>query len=183
MAKKFSILKVIVLSIAMLVFINGCASAPLATPAATPTTTGPLPTEVPRTLAEIETLAGFDVKEPTSLPEGAVFDYAVYKKSPHPTVISHFKLIHQTYGDLGAFFQISQEPQANAAPNPTACGVSGNDCELLHIGALAVKYRLSAPTEILMWEVDGFSFQLLRTAGIPKKIYIDDLLNVVGSMK
>lgn len=94
----------------------------------------------------------------------------------------HFKLIHETYGDMGAFFQIVQEPQTEALQDPTACGVSGNDCELLQMGEKVVQYRLIGPTEVLMWEADGFSFHLLRTAGEPNKIYKDDLLKVAGSM-
>jgi len=47
------------------------------------------------------------------------------------------------------------------------------------IGDMVVKYRLSTPTESLIWDVDGFSFQLLRTAGEPNKIYKDELLKVV----
>jgi len=143
----------------------------------------PLPIDTPYTIAEVEELAGFDVKEPTYLPTGVSFNYATYQKSPYPNVMLHFKLIHETFGDMGAFFQIVQEPKAEAAPNPTACGDSGNDCEILEIGDMVVKYRLTTPTESLMWESDGFSFQLLRTAGEPNKIYKDELLKVVGSLK
>ena len=84
---------------------------------------------------------------------------------------------------MGAFFQITQMPQAEALPNPDACGATGNDCEILQIGDVLVKYRLSTPTESLMWDSDGLSFQLLRTAGEPNKIYKDELLKVVGSMQ
>jgi hypothetical protein len=92
-------------------------------------------------------------------------------------------MIHKVYGDMGAFFQIMQESQAEASPNPTSCGVSGNDCETLQTDDMVVKYRLTNPTESLMWEEDGFSFQLLRTAGEPDKIYKEELLKVAGSMK
>jgi hypothetical protein len=193
--KKLTVSEFLVLSISMVLFMNGCV------PASTPVSVEPrqtdissqstntlevntlLPTDVPHTMAEVEELAGFDVKEPTYLPTGVSFDYATYQKSPHPSVTLHFKLVHETYGDMGAFFQIVQEPQAETSPNPAVCGVSGKDCEIVQIGDMAVKYRLSAPTESLMWDADGFSFQLLRTAGEPNKIYKDELLKVVGSMK
>ena len=80
----------------------------------------PLPTDVPYTIAEVEELAGFDIKEPTYLPMGVSFDYATYQKSPYPNTTLHFKLVHETYGEMGAFFQIVQAPQAEASPNPTA---------------------------------------------------------------
>ncbi|MBK9927572.1 MAG: DUF4367 domain-containing protein [Anaerolineales bacterium] len=134
-------------------------------------------------ITEVEELAGFDVKEPVYLPDGVSFEYATYQKSPYPNVTLHFKLVHKTYGDMGVFFQIVQEPQAEAMPNPNACGTSGTDCEAIQIGDMTVKYRLSAPTESLMWDADGFSFQLLRTAGEPNKTYKDELLKVVGSIK
>ena len=81
------------------------------------------------------------------------------------------------------FFQIVQASQAEALPDPNACGNSGNECEIVQIGAMDVKYRPSPRTESLMWDLDGFSFQLLRTAGEPDKIYKDELLKVVGSLK
>ena len=54
---------------------------------------------------------------------------------------------------------------------------------IVQIGGMAVKYQLSTPTDSLMWDADGFSFQLLRTAGEPDKIYEEELLKVVGSLK
>ena len=152
-------------------------------PPNTPETGMPLPVDEPDTVAEVEKLAGFDVKEPAYLPTGVAFDFATYQQPPHPNATLHFKIIHETYGDMGAFFQIVQEPQAEALPNPTACGVSGNNCETVQIGRLVVQYRLNGQTEFLHWEADGFSFHLLRTAGEPNKIYKDELLKVAGSME
>lgn len=183
------------LSICMVLLMNGCTSAatpasvePLQTdvssqPANTPEADIPLPTDVNHTVAEVEKLAGFDVKEPTYLPKGVSFDFATYQESPNPSVTLHFKIVHETYGDMGAFFQIVQEPQAEASPNPAACGDSSNECEIVQIGDLPVEYRLTTPTESLMWNLDDFSFHLLRTAGEPNKIYKDELLKVVSSMK
>ncbi|HET9905113.1 MAG TPA: hypothetical protein VFQ23_00685 [Anaerolineales bacterium] len=178
------------LSTIIVLVITGCAPAsvePLATsissqPENTMEENAPLPTNVPHTVAEVEELAGFDVKEPAYLPTGVSFDYATYQEAPFPNVTLHFKLVHETYGDMGAFFQIVQEPQAEAMPNPAACGATGNDCEVLQVGDVAVNYRLTSPTESLMWSSNGFSFQLLRTAGEPEKIYKDELLKVVESM-
>jgi hypothetical protein len=193
--KKLTISKFLALSTSIVWLMNACI--PASTPASVETlptdisaqpanTLGaniPLPTDTPHTIAEVEELAGFDVKEPTYLPTGVSFDYATYQKSPYPNVTLHFKLVHETFGDRGAFFQIVQAPQAEALPNPNACGNSGNECEIVQNGDMDVKYRLSTPTETLMWDADGFSFQLLRTAGEPDKIYKEELLKVVGSLK
>lgn len=194
--KNLTISEFLALSISIILLMNGCM------PAATPAPIGPLPTnispqpantleaDIPHqstdgqyTVAEVEELAGFDVREPAYLPTGVSFDHATYQKSPYPNVTLHFKIVHEVYGDMGVFFQIVQEPQTEASSNPTACGASGNDCEILQIDDMVVNYRLSTPTESLMWNMDGFSFQLLRTAGEPNKIYKDELLKVVGSME
>jgi DNA-binding CsgD family transcriptional regulator len=143
----------------------------------------PLPTDIPHTIDEVEQLAGFDVKEPAYLPAGVSFEYATYQKPPYSRVVLYYKFVHETFGEMGTFFQISQEVQAESLPNPTACGLSGADCEMLPIGNIFVEYRLTAPTESMMWDMDGFSFSLLRTAGEPNKIYKDELLKVVGSMQ
>jgi hypothetical protein len=187
--------KTFVLTMVLVLLMTGCTSSSMPVPAGpiqinsssqppnTPVADMPLPVDAPYTVADVEILAGFDVKEPAYLPPGVTYDFATYQKSPHPNVTLHFKLIHETYGDMGAFFQIVQELQAEALSDPTACGVSGNDCELLQIGERVVQYRLSGPTEILIWEADGFSFHLLRTAGEPGKIYKGELLKVAGSLE
>ena len=144
----------------------------------------------PPNLLDIEKQVGFDVQEPVYLPEGAYLGSATYQEVPHPGVTLQFNLVHPQYGDVGRFFQITQEPRTGALSYPVACGVDGKDCETLKIGELLVSYRLNrstdnpgADTELLMWENGGFSFQLLRTAGEPNKIYRDELLKVVGSLK
>ena len=179
-------------SMLILLFINGCG------PRSTPASVEPLPVNTPTqsatlqanappqgsdhlTVAEVEKLAGFDVKEPSYLPSGVSFDFATYQKTPDPNVILHYKYVHETYGDMGAFFQIVQEPETSSTPN--ACGTSGDDCELVQVGNVQVKYRFTSPTESLTWETDRFSFELLRTAGEPDKVYKDELLKVVGSMQ
>jgi hypothetical protein len=147
-------------------------------PTTAPELDTPLPTDTPYTIAEVEKLAGFDVKEPTYLPNEVSFAFATYQKLPDPTVTLYFN-----YGDRGVFFQIVQELQKGALPNSDACGANGNECEALQVGNATVNYRLTTPTESLTWNVDGFSFYLLRTAGEPNKIYKDELLKVVESMK
>jgi hypothetical protein len=142
----------------------------------------PLPVEAPLTIAEVNQMAGFDVVEPGYLPAGVFFDHAVFQGSPNPQVTLYYKLIHETLGDRGVFFQISQERQTSGSPNPTECGVTGGDCQLIPLGNGMAYYRLSAPTESVSWEMNGFSFSLLRTAGEPNKIYKDELLKVVESM-
>ena len=187
--KNLTVSEFLALSVFVALLMNGCVPASVEPPATSIPSQpanileedGPLPTNGPYTIAEVEELAGFDVKEPTYLPVGVFFDYATYQESPS-NVTLHFKFVHEAYSDMGAFFQIVQEPQAEAASNPVACGVSGTECEVLQIGEMVVKYRLTSPTESLMWNFDGYSFQLLRTAGEPNKVYKDELLKVVESM-
>ncbi len=199
----------LVFMISMILWTGGCTSTatpvsseplattiPLSTDTVEPTrlpATETLPetaSAAPPNLLDIEKQAGFDVQEPAYLPEGAYLGSATYQESPHPNVTLQFNLLHPQYGDVGPFFRITQEAQANALPDPNACGADGGDCETLQTGDLLVKYRLNkstdnpgADTELLMWDSGGFSFQLLRTAGEPNKTYKDELLKVVGSMK
>ena len=187
--------EILVCTLTVVLFMSGCASystpAPIETPPDNVASQSvntlqpniPLPTPLPLTLAEIEEVAGFDVKEPSYLPTGVAFDFVTYQAPPYPNVILHYKIVHETYGDMGTFFHIVQQPQTETLPNPTACGASGNECEIIQIDNLTVNYRLTTPTELLMWVADGFSFQLLRTAGEPNKIYKDELLKVAVSME
>ncbi len=173
-----NLLKSLVFIALTFLLLNGCI--PATPPASTATALEsdmPLPNDTPHTIAEVEKLAGFDVKEPKYLPNEVSFDFATYQKSPYPNVTLYFK-----YSDRGIFFQIVQEPQEGALPNPDACGANGDECETLQIDSITVKYRLTAPTETLMWNADGFSFHLLRTAGEPNKVYKDELLKIVESM-
>jgi hypothetical protein len=131
----------------------------------------------------VEELAGFDVKEPTYLPKGVLFDFVTYRESPSPYVTLHFKIIHEQYGDMGGFFQIMQEPRTEAPAGTVSCGETTDGCEILQISDVRAVYRLNAGgTEGLDWYSDGFAFRLLRTAGEPNKIYKDELVKVVGSM-
>lgn len=134
----------------------------------------PLPTSAPYTISEVESLAGLDVQEPTYLPENVFFDYATYENQ---SVTLYFN-----FGERGRFFQITQTLQEDAIPNPTACGVSGDECETIKVGDIDVNYRLTAPTETLTWESNDFSFQLFRMAGEPDKIYKDELIKIIASM-
>ena len=136
------------------------------------------------TITEAEKLAGFDIREPDYLPAGVSFDFATYQDSPAPLAILHFKLVHETYGDMGSFFQITQEPKTDAPPDTTSCGESVEGCEVLSIGDRQVVYHLNpAGPEGLDWYEDGFAFHLLRTAGEPNKVYKEELVRVIASMK
>ena len=144
----------------------------------------------PHTIAEVEALAGFDVKAPVYLPKGVSFEFATYQKAPDPIVTLYFKIIHEQYGDMGRFFQLMQESQKEAPPDVASCGESVEGCELLKIGDTSVVYRQYASptgegmgTEGLDWYADGFVFRLLRVAGEPNKIYKEELLKVVSSME
>lgn len=176
--------KFLAFGLLLVILISGCApfaAEPL--PTNTPEADVPFATPVPHTIAEVEQLAGFDVKEPTYLPVGVAFDFATYQEAPHPIAILHFKMVHPTYGDMGAFFQIAQESQAEASANSAACAGTGNTCELLQVGDMNVNYYFTPPTESLSWTASEFSFVLTRIAGEPNKIYKDELLKVAGSMK
>jgi hypothetical protein len=190
--KKTFLFALLAFSTALIFLAGGC------TPAATPVPLELSQTGAPQTnlappepadnehltIPEVEKLAGFDVKEPTYLPPGVSFEYATYQKSPSPAVTLHFKIVHETYGDMGAFFQIMQEPRAATPNDAVSCGETGNGCEVLQIGGVPVVYRLNpAGPEGLDWYANGFVFRLLRTAGEPNKTYKDELLKVAGSMK
>lgn len=136
------------------------------------------------TIPEAEKLAGFDFKEPAYLPSGVSFEYATYEESPSPAVVLHFKIIHEQLGDMGAFFQIMQQPDTEAPIDTTSCGDSIQGCEVLQINTMPVVYTLNTGgTEGLNWHANGISFRLLRTAGEPNKVYRDELVKVVESMK
>jgi hypothetical protein len=143
----------------------------------------------PLTVPEVEKLAGFDVKEPSYLPDGVSLDFATYQKVPSPNVTSHFKIVHEQYGDMGQFFQIMQEPQTQAPPDTVSCGETATGCEAIQIGDVPAVYRLNSSgdkgpsTEELNWYENGFAFRLLRTAGEPNKIYKEELLKVANSLK
>ena len=168
--------------------IGACAPAP--TPLATmqvATEVAPVSTMEPTidnthyTIAEVEKLAGFDVREPAYLSAGVSFEYATFQA---PYVILHFKLVHETYGDMGAFFQIMQEMQPEAPPDVVACGEGAQGCEVLQIHDTPVVYHLNpAGPEGLDWHKDGMTYRLLRMAGEPNKVYKEELIKVVESME
>jgi hypothetical protein len=174
-------------SVSVLLFlIIGCA------PAATPQITQAPETIIdngPHTLAEVEKMSGLDVSEPSYLPAGVSFDFATYQQSPIPSVTSQFKLVHEQYGDMGRFFQIAQEAQEEIPASAVSCGENTTGCEIIQVGSLQVVYHLystetaGVTTEGLDWYKDGFSYSLLRTAGEPNKIYKDELIKVVESIK
>lgn len=163
----------------LLILTSSCKSTPVETVAVNNAEANePISTPIPYTMSEVEALAGFDVKEPAYLPVNVSFDYATYESSPNQNVTLYFN-----FGDRGKFFQIVQTPIGEAIPNPNACGVAGDECEVIQIGAVTVNYHLTPPTESLLWDADGFSFQLFRTAGEPDKLYKDELIKVVESMR
>ncbi len=143
----------------------------------------------PLTVAEAEKLAGFEVKEPAYLPKGVFFEYAAYETPGFPGVTLHFKFIHEQYGDVGHFFFIGQERKAEAPPEAVSCGEMTEGCEVLEVNGVPVIYHAYSSadegriTEGFDWYADGFSFRLHRMAGEPNKIYKEELLKVVESMK
>jgi hypothetical protein len=179
------------LGIVLILGISGCGTSATTIPTEVPQATS-LPSAAPaqlvqnerQTISEAEQLAGFNVLEPSYLPKGVSLDFADYQNSPSPAATLHFKIVHEVYGDMGAFFQIMQEPQASAPPDTTSCGEVTQGCEILTIGDKQVVYRLyEGGTEGLSWYAGGFAFRLLRTAGEPNKVYKDELVHVVDSLK
>jgi len=135
-------------------------------------------------VSDAEKLAGFDVKEPSYLPAGVSFQTSVFQDTPNPLVILQYKLVHEQFGDMGNFFQITQEQMPEAPVDMISCGAQTDSCELLNIGELSVVYRLNpAGPEGLDWFSDSVAYRLLRTAGEPNKVYKDELMKVVDSMQ
>lgn len=171
----------------LFLLVVGC-TGPAATPEATQATEMIIDNG-PHTLAEVEKMSGLDVSEPSYLPAGVSYDFATYQQTPVPSVTSQFKLVHEQYGDMGQFFQIVQEAQEEIPSSAVSCGKNTQGCEIIQVGGLQVVYRLystetaEVTTEGLDWYKDGFSYRLLRTAGEPNKIYRDELIKVVESMK
>lgn len=164
------------------------ASQPASTPAIDASSPEPIIRDVPLTIAEVEKLAGFDVREPTYLPKGVSFEYATYEQPGFPGVNLQYKFIHEKYGDMGHFFFISQQQKSEAPPDAVSCGESTEGCEILQIGDVTVVYNEykqpegHVATEGFAWYIDGIFFQLHRMAGEPDKVYKDELLKVVESM-
>jgi hypothetical protein len=136
----------------------------------------------------VEELGGFHVLEPGYLPAGVSLDFASFEEIPAPAAVLHFNFVHEQYGNMGALFQIRQEPQTEAPPAALSCGEATEGCEVLHAGDVPVVYRLyesgdGASTESLEWYAGGAFFRLHRTAGEPNKIYKEELLKVLESMK
>lgn len=153
-------------------------------PAATAQVSTPPQETIITSITDAEKLAGFDVKEPTYLPEGVSLASASYQSTPNPIVVLQFKINHETYGEMGNFFQIVQELQSEPPADVLSCGENPDGCEVLQINNVPVVYHQN-PTgpEGMDWYADGFVFRLLRTAGEPNKVYKDELIKVVESMQ
>ena len=186
----------LILAICLVMVVSACTSAPtpasevpiqsntVSQPAELPEATQPTSTEAFLTVEDVEKLAGFDVKEPSYLPAGVSFQTSVFQDSPNPVVILQYKLVHEQFGDMGAFFQITQERISEAPAEMISCGEQAEGCEILKIGELSVVYRLNpAGPEGFDWFSDGVAFRLLRTAGEPNKVYKDELVKVADSMQ
>jgi len=132
-------------------------------------------------VADVESLAGFDVIEPASLPEDVAFYYATYEEAAGPTVTLLY--LHEQHPDMGRFFQITQAQEAPTFLVESCEGVTSEVCEVLQVGEVSVVYLSFGPSEQLDWQADGFYFSLFRSAGEPGKDYKDMLLEIVGSMR
>ncbi len=186
----------LILAIWLAMIDSACTSAPtqasevpiqantVSQPVKLPEATQPPSTDGLLSVEDVEKLAGFDVIEPVYLPSGVSYQTAVFQNSPSPIVILQYKLVHEQFGEMGAFFQITQEKITQAPADMISCGEQTDGCEILKIGELSVVYRLNpAGPEGLDWFSDGVAFRLLRTAGEPNKVYKDELMKVVDSMQ
>jgi hypothetical protein len=175
----------LLVSLSLVVWINACA--PVSTP---------VPSDPPGqsaepgslSVAEVEELAGFNVLEPGYLPTGVSLEFASFEEIPSPAAVLHFSFVHEQYGNMGALFQIRQEPQTEAPPAALSCGETTEGCEVLQAVDAPVVYRLyesgeGTSTESLEWYASGVFFRLHRMAGEPDKVYKEELLKVVESMK
>lgn len=137
------------------------------------------------TIAEAEQSAGFKIQTPDYLPEGVSFDYVTYQQTPNPSVTLYFKIVHPQYGDMGSFFHVLEEPQVDPTPDMITCGEPKDGvCELFTIGGIPVIYhQYPGGTEGLDWCQNRMVYRLLRTAGEPGKVYKDELVEVVASLK
>jgi len=184
-----------ILAISLALLVSACTSSPNpvsevpiqantdSQPAELPEVTQPPSTDASLSVEDVEKLAGFDVIEPAYLPSGVSYQTAVFQNSPSPLVILQYKLVHEQFGEMGSFFQITQEKIPEAPADLISCGDQMDGCELVQIGDLSVVYRLNpAGPEGLDWFTDGVAFRLLRTAGEPNKVYKDELIKVVDSM-
>jgi len=184
-----------ILAISLALLVSACTSSPNpvsevpiqantdSQPAELPEVTQPPSTDASLSVEDVEKLAGFDVIEPAYLPSGVSYQTAVFQNSPSPLVILQYKLVHDQFGEMGSFFQITQEKIPEAPADLISCGDQMDGCELVQIGDLSVVYRLNpAGPEGLDWFTDGVAFRLLRTAGEPNKAYKDELIKVVDSM-
>jgi hypothetical protein len=131
-------------------------------------------------IADAETLSGFDVKEPAFLPADVAFYYATYEPSPYQGVTLYFLSLQ--HPDMGSFFHISQYVEAPPFFMASCGELPSSSCEVLETDSLHVVYQHFNPTEQLDWSAGGFYFSLFRNAGEPGKIYKDELLQVIGNL-
>lgn len=134
-----------------------------------------------RSIVDVEKMAGFDVREPAYLPKEVSFYFATFEKAPSPVVILRF--YHEQHRDMGTFFQISQQMEASPFYMTTCAESSSDVCEILQIDSTSVVYQYSGSTEQMDWNTDGFYFSLFRNAGEPGKVYKDELVKVIDSLK
>jgi hypothetical protein len=178
-------LLLLLVSLSVMAWINACA--PVSTPV--PFDSSGQATEPgPLSVAEVEERAGFNVLEPGYLPAGVSLEFASFEEIPSPAAVLHFSFVHEQYGNMGALFEIRQEPQTDPPPAALSCGETTESCEVLQAGDVPVVYRLyesgeGTSTESLEWYASGVFFRLHRAAGEPDKVYKEELLKVVESMK
>ena len=134
-----------------------------------------------QSVADVEKLTGIDIKEPSYLPENVVFYYATYEEETDSSIILHY--YHDQHPDMGDFFRISQDSEPFPFSITTCDDTSAEACEVLQSGTVPVVYQYYNPTEQLDWMMDGVYYSLFRNAGEPGKVYREDLMSIINSMK
>jgi hypothetical protein len=128
------------------------------------------------TVADAEEMAGFDIKEPDKLPEGVVFNHAVYSiRDGAPTVDLYY--FNASSGDYFSML-ITQTPVSSTIGKVLEAQYRGlplGAYELLTIGSMPAVYINGTWTEehgvrewyshpdiprTLYWQTDGFLFML-----------------------
>lgn len=131
-------------------------------------------------VADAKTLSGIEVKAPGYLPQDVVFYFATYESDPG---VVHSQFLHQQHSQSGRFFQISQYKEAPPFYMSSCAGAASGSCEVLKIDGVPVVYQYLNPTEQLDWSAGGYYFSLFRNAGEPGKVYKDELVKIIASMR
>jgi dipeptidyl aminopeptidase/acylaminoacyl peptidase len=149
----------------------------------------PTPLAFPLTVQEAEALAGFDVLEPTYLPEGYAFQGASYDSQAQKVALKYSDnpslgviYIYQQRGD----FPIDPNLPSHTTPAPVGdvIGEYFHGAWIYEAGETTPRWDGSADYYALSWKKDGISFSVDFLGGetIPN-INLNGLRDIAESMK